>query len=71
MICVEIDLSKFLSDCIHLKHENIQWTEVLYYDNMAFRYCICFQIEHLQNTCQLVKNIPKKKMRQARNPKAW
>ena len=36
-ICVEIDLSKCLPDHIQLKHKKFQWSQVIEYENMAFR----------------------------------
>lgn len=46
-ICVETNLSKGLPNHIILKHINLQWSQVLEYENTAFRCTTFFQTCHL------------------------
>ncbi|KAH9296138.1 hypothetical protein KI387_039726, partial [Taxus chinensis] len=55
-ICVEIDLSKGLPDRINLKFGNFQHTQVLDYENTAFRCRLCRNAGHLQASCPFNKN---------------
>lgn len=47
-ICVEFDLSKGFPGHIQIKHKYFSWTQVLDYENTAFRCRTCFQTGHLQ-----------------------
>ena len=50
-VCAEVDISKGLPDQINLKIGDFVWTQILDYENTAFRCCHCHQIGHLQNSC--------------------
>jgi len=70
-ICVEVDLSKGLPDQIQLKHRQRSWTQVLDYENTAFRYRICRQIGHLQSTCPAIKKDNRRKKKMEKQVKGW
>jgi len=60
-ICVEIDLSKGLSNKMILKRENFQWTQVLPYENTTFGCWIYQQTRYLQNIFPWAWSHPKEK----------
>lgn len=70
-MCVEVDLSKALPDQIHLKYKQRCWTQILDYENTAFRCKICRQIGHLQNTCLEAKKDTRRKKKVGKQPKGW
>lgn len=71
IIFVELDLSKGLLDHILFMHNNQCWTQVLDFENMAFRCHLCLQIGHLQKSCPMAKEYPRKKKKPAKNPRGW
>lgn len=60
-ICVEVDFIQGLRDHIMLVHNNIQWTQSLYYENMTFCCRGCLQTGHLQSACSQTKKGPKRR----------
>lgn len=70
-ICVEVELSKGLTDCILLTHNNQCWTQLLDYENITFRCRLCLQTRHLQNTCPLEKKDSMRKNKVVKKPKGW
>ena len=70
-ICVEIDLSKGISDRLQLKHEYFNWIQRLDYENNSFR-CRFFHLTgHLQDSCPLPKKFTKKKRENISHRKNW
>lgn len=70
-ICVEVDLSKCLPDQIQLKHRQRSWTQVIDYENTAFRCRTCRQIGHLQNMCPAAKKDNRRKKKTEKQTKGW
>ena len=70
-ICVEVDLSKGLPECILLTHKQQKWTQHLDYENTAFRCRTCRNTGHLQNTCPEAKRDNKKKKKTGKATKGW
>lgn len=68
-ICVWVD--KALPDRIHMIHNNLRWTQFLYFENTTFRCRICVQTWHLQHMCPRAKKDPKRKKKQTKKPKGW
>ncbi|KAH9306361.1 hypothetical protein KI387_010765, partial [Taxus chinensis] len=59
-MCVEIDLSKGLSDHINLKFGNFMHSQPLDCENTAFRCKNCRNSGHLQASCPMIKKPVKK-----------
>ena len=70
-ICVELDLSKGLPEQINLKINDTVWTQILDYENTAFRCRHCHLIGHLQNSCPLLSARTKKGNFTKSKPKRW
>lgn len=70
-ICVEVDLSKGLPECIPLTHKQQKWTQHFDYENTAFRCRICRNTGHLQNTCPEAKRDNRTKKKTGRATKGW
>jgi len=70
-ICVKVDLSQGLPDCIILIHNNVQWTQPLVYEDTAFRCHGCLQTGHLHSACPQAKKDPKRNKKQFKKPKGW
>lgn len=70
-ICVEVDLSKGLSDNIRLIYKQKNWLQVLDYENTAFRCRFCRQTGHLQSTCPEAKKVNSKKKQKGKQRKGW
>lgn len=67
-ICVEMDLSKGLSEDILLSHKDLKWTQDLDFENTALRCRVCHQTGHLQSSCIQSK---KRTNRKPQNKKGW
>ncbi|KAH9295447.1 hypothetical protein KI387_039035, partial [Taxus chinensis] len=70
-MCVEIDLSKGLPDRINLKFGKFQHSQVLDYENTAFRCRICRNPGHLQASCPYNKNQKATKKNGSTSSSGW
>ena len=70
-ICVEVDLSKGILECIMLNHKKQRWTQHLDYENTAFHCRICKNTGHLQNTCPTATRDNRRKKKTCKVAKGW
>lgn len=68
---MEVDLSKGLPDQIQLKHKQRSWTQILDYENTAFRCRICRQTGHLQSKCPAAKKDNRRKKKVEKQARGW
>lgn len=70
-VCAELDLSKGLPEFINLKINDSVWTQILDYENTAFRCRHCHLTGHLQNSCPSLAAKMKKGFFAKTKPKRW
>lgn len=70
-VCVELDLSKGLPEQINLKINDSVWTQILDYENTAFRCRHCHLTGHLQNSCPSLTAKMKNGIFAKTKPKRW
>lgn len=70
-ICVDVHLSKGLSNHIQLLHKQMNWTQTLAYENTAFKCRICRETGHLQNICLEAKKDIVRRKKNGEYTKGW